>query len=239
VSGTAVGALTPLALAKQIDEQGIFGANKMSGATQAADTKRLAAARELWNEASETFDDSPDHGLRISEVRAAWAALLRAALPPSPCTVLDIGCGTGSLSTVLVELGYSVTGIDIAPAMIAKAEHKARALHQTISFQIMDAAKPDFAPQSFDTVLCRHLLWTLPAIDQVLERWAHLLKPCGVLLLIEGRWHTGAGLRPEEVVAALPESLMNVAVQPLSDRVELWGSLVNDERYAIRAEKSI
>lgn len=205
---------------------------------QATDAKRLNAARALWDEAAATFDDSPDHGLRSVGVRAAWTALLQAALPPSPCTVLDLGCGTGSLCAILAELSYIVTGVDIAPAMIAKAEHKVHALRQTVSFQIMDAAKPDFASQSFDAVLCRHLLWTLPAIDQVLERWARLLKPRGVLLLIEGRWHTGAGLRPEEVVAALPESLTNIAIQPVSDRIELWDSPVNDERYTVRAEKA-
>jgi ubiquinone/menaquinone biosynthesis C-methylase UbiE len=210
----------------------------MSDDAEAVNINRLAAARELWNEAAANFDNEPDHGLRDPDLRAAWKAFLQSALPPSPSAILDLGCGTGSLSVLLSELGYTVTGVDISPAMIAQAEHKSRMLRRTISFQIMDAAKPDFAPQWFDAVLCRHLLWTLPAIDQVLVRWARLLRPGGVLLLIEGRWHTGAGLRPEEIVAALPESLTNTVVQPLSVRVELWGSPVNDERFAIRAETS-
>lgn len=200
-----------------------------------ADGKRLAAARAQWDEAAASFDDEPDHGLRDPGVRAAWMALLQRALPPGPVAVVDLGCGTGSLSVLLAEIGYTVTGVDIAPAMIAQAEHKARMLRRTISWRVMDAAQPDFAPQSFDAVLCRHLLWTLPAIDQVLARWARLLKPAGVLLLIEGRWHTGAGLRPDEVVAALPASLTNTVVLPLSGLADLWGGPVNDERYALRA----
>lgn len=203
-----------------------------------ANRERLAAARAQWDEAAASFDDEPDHGLRDPRLRAAWMALLQWGLPPTPGAVLDLGCGTGSLSVLLSEMGYTVTGADIAPAMVARAEHKARMLRCPISFQVMDAANPAFAPHSFDAVLCRHLLWTLPAIHVVLERWVRLLKPAGVLLLIEGRWHTGAGLRPQEVVAALPASLTNTVVQSLGGRADLWGSPIDDERYAIRAEKS-
>jgi ubiquinone/menaquinone biosynthesis C-methylase UbiE len=210
----------------------------MSDEVDAANRERLAAARAEWDEAAARFDDEPDHGLRDPHLRAAWRMLLQAALPQAPGAVADLGCGTGSLSVLLAEMGCTVTAVDVSPAMIAQAERKARTLRRTIEFHVMDAADPNLAPQSFDAVLCRHLLWTLPAIDQVLERWARLLKPSGVLFLIEGRWHTGAGLRPQEIVAALPPSLTNAAVQPLSGRADLWGSPVDDERYAIRAVKS-
>jgi SAM-dependent methyltransferase len=42
-----------------------------------------------------------------------------------PKTVLDLGCGTGSHTVVFSKCGYSVTGIDISPAMIKKAREKA------------------------------------------------------------------------------------------------------------------
>lgn len=209
--------------------------SSISGASEGAEGQRLAAARAQWDEAAARFDDEPDHGLRDPGVRAAWMALLQASLPPSPGAVADLGCGTGSLSVLLAAMGYTVTGVDLAPAMIAQAQHKAHMLGQTIALRVVDAANPEFAPQSFDAVLCRHLLWTLPAIDQVLARWVRLLKPAGVLLLIEGHWHTGAGLRPAEIVAALPASLTQMVVQPLSSRSDLWGGPVEDERYALRA----
>lgn len=196
----------------------------------------LSASREFWNNAAPTFDNEPDHGLRDPVVRSAWKALLKASLRPSQLSVLDVGCGTGSLSLILAEMGYTVTGIDVSPAMIALAEQKAQRAHQAITFRVMDASDPQFPPSAFDFLLCRHLLWTLQTIDQVLQRWAALLKPVGALLLIEGYWSTGAGLPTQQILDALPSSLTNVVVQRLSDQTDLWGGQVADDRYAIRAE---
>lgn len=42
----------------------------------------------------------------------------------SPCSVLDLGCGTGTLSCALAERGHSVTGVDPSAAMLAVARRK-------------------------------------------------------------------------------------------------------------------
>jgi 2-polyprenyl-3-methyl-5-hydroxy-6-metoxy-1,4-benzoquinol methylase len=199
--------------------------------------QRVQAARELWDSAADSFDNEPDHGLRDAVVRAAWQELLRASLPPSPAAVLDMGCGTGSLSVILAYLGYDVIGADVSPAMIAQAEVKASAAGYTIPFQVMDAAFPTLEPGQFDVVVCRHVLWSLPDMAQVLQRWTALLKPEGRLILIEGFWHTGAGVHAQDIVAAMPPSLTQVSVQNLSDRNEFWGSAVTDERYIIVAQR--
>jgi SAM-dependent methyltransferase len=137
---------------------------------------------------------------------------------------------------VLAELGHAVTGIDLSPAMISLAEAKAAAAGYPIAFQIMDAAFPQFPLQLFDVLVCRHLLWALPEPAQVLRRWIALLKPGGRLVLVEGYWKTDAGLHAHEIVAALPPTLINVAIQDLSDQPDLWGGAVSDERYAISAD---
>jgi len=128
----------------------------------------LRAARELWDQAAADFDQEPDHGLRDPGVRRAWTALLARLLPASPATILDIGCGTGSLSVVMAGLGHAVTGGDLSPAMIARARDKTAAAGQAILFQVMDAAQPSLAPGQFDVVVCRHLLWALPEPAAVL-----------------------------------------------------------------------
>ena len=190
-----------------------------------------------WDSAAASFDNEPDHGLRDPLVRQAWRELLLPWLPPAPVPILDIGCGTGSLTLLLAELGHQVTGIDFAPAMIAQAQAKAQAVGRAIPFHVMDAARPHLPSQPIALILCRHLLWALPEPDLVLQRWTELLLPGGRLLLIEGYWHTGGGLHAEAVVAALPSAIVNVVVQPLSAQSELWGSAVTDERYLVAADQ--
>ena len=79
----------------------------------------LSSAYTDWDAAAPTFDDEPDHGLRDPGVRQAWADRLRSWLPARPGDVLDIGCGTGSLSLLASEQGHRVTGVDLSPAMVA------------------------------------------------------------------------------------------------------------------------
>jgi 2-polyprenyl-3-methyl-5-hydroxy-6-metoxy-1,4-benzoquinol methylase len=198
-------------------------------------TERLATTRRIWDDAAGNFDDEPDHGLLDPVVRAAWKDLLTQLLPTHPSMVLDIGCGTGSVSTLLAELNHNVTGVDLSPAMIDIATQKAKSAGHTITFQIMDATFPQLAPQKFDIIVCRHLLWALPNPQHILQRWAYLLEPGGSMILIEGFWHTGAGLHAQDIVSMMPTSMTDVSVRDLSKRADLWGGEVIDERYAIRA----
>jgi ubiquinone/menaquinone biosynthesis C-methylase UbiE len=198
--------------------------------------QELEQSRHLWDAAAASFDDAPDHGLRDPIILNAWTNLLKRSLPSGGNEILDVGCGTGSLSLVLTGLGWEVTGIDFSPQMVALAEAKAAAAQQSVEFHVMDAAFPQFPPQQFDVVVCRHLLWMLPEPSQVLSRWADLLKPGGCLMLIEGFWHTGTGLHIQEVVDALPASFTHIAAQHLSDQTDLWGGEVTDERFMVLAD---
>ena len=42
-----------------------------------------------------------------------------------PCTILDLGCGTGTLACALAERGHQVTGVDPAAGMLNVARRKA------------------------------------------------------------------------------------------------------------------
>jgi 2-polyprenyl-3-methyl-5-hydroxy-6-metoxy-1,4-benzoquinol methylase len=207
----------------------------MPGNNEDRQAQKLHEARQFWDNAAASFDDEPDHGLRDPLVLDAWRRHLAGWLPAPGATILDTGCGTGSLSCLLATMGHDVTGIDLSPAMIARAEAKALAAHQRVRFQVMDAADLQLSPQQFDVILCRHLLWTLAEPGLVLQRWIQLLAPGGRLLLIEGFWKTGVGLHATEVTTVLPRSLADVIVHELSGQPELWGGAVADERYAVVA----
>ena len=200
--------------------------------------KRLQESQQYWDDLASTFDNEPDHGLRDPLIRETWTEFLKTWLPQTNATILDIGCGTGSLSIVLAELGHKVAGIDLSPSMISHAHAKAARYGFQIEFRVMDAAFPQLSYQQFDVIICRHLLWALPEPEQVLQRWVELLKPKGQMILIEGFWVTGAGLHVQEIIKMLPASLINVSHQNLSDNPNFWGSSVTDERYAIIADNN-
>ncbi|WP_086723680.1 bifunctional 2-polyprenyl-6-hydroxyphenol methylase/3-demethylubiquinol 3-O-methyltransferase UbiG [Streptomyces sp. NRRL B-24085] len=183
-----------------------------------------------WDAEAASFDEEPDHGLRDPEVRAAWAERLRGWLPARASDVLDLGCGTGSLSLLAAEQGHRVTGVDLSPAMVERA--RAKLAGRDAVFLVGDAAHPPVGEQRFDVVLVRHVLWALPDPGRVLRRWWGLLRPGGRLVLVEGVW-AAAGISAE-VVSGLVRPLGGlVRVERLSQDSLLWGKDVDDERYAV------
>ncbi|MEW1772288.1 class I SAM-dependent methyltransferase [Streptomyces sp. NPDC086777] len=199
------------------------------------ESDRTVAVGVDWDAEAARFDEEPDHGLGVPEVRAAWAARLRAWLPERPADLLDLGCGTGSLSLLAAEQGHRVTGVDSSPAMVERA--RAKLAGRDAVFLLGDATAPPVGERLFDVVLVRHVLWALPDPARVLRHWRSLLRPGGRFVLVEGVWGT---VTPVGVPAALLTALLaplaaDVRVEPLSAAAVLWGKEVDDERYAVVA----
>ena len=188
-----------------------------------------------WNAAAAEFDEEPDHGLRDPRVRAAWARRLHAWLPERAGDVLDLGCGTGSLSLLAAEQGHRVTGVDLSPAMIDLA--RAKLTGRDAVFLHGDAAAPPVGEERFDVLLVRHLLWALPGPAGVLRHWRGLLRPGGRLVLVEGVWGavTPVGIPADRLTALLAPLTEHARVDRLSQDALLWGGPVEDERYAVVA----
>jgi len=68
-------------------------------------------------------------------------------------TVLDVACGTGNLSLPAARAGASVTGIDIAPNLIAQAETNAASEGLRIAFEVGDAERLPYSDGAFQTVV--------------------------------------------------------------------------------------
>jgi ubiquinone/menaquinone biosynthesis C-methylase UbiE len=185
-----------------------------------------------WDAEAARFDEEPDHGLLDAAVRDAWADLLREYVP-ARSTVLDLGCGTGSLAVLLAEQGHVVTGVDLSPRMLEAAQDKAVRHSTDVTFVLGDASEPPVAGP-FDVVLARHVVWALPDPSGALDRWAAVLASHGRLVLIEGLWGNGAGMSAIALHALVQPKVDRLEVRHLPEEA-LWGRQISDERYVLTA----
>jgi SAM-dependent methyltransferase len=114
-------------------------------------------------------------GIGVKEVRR-WARTLS---PGS--SVIDLGCGPGfPLTTVLVEEGLDVFGVDAAPSFVVAFQRNLPGT--TIICEAVQES--NFFDRTFDAVLAWGLMFLLKAEDQrlLIQRFAEILVPGGRLL---------------------------------------------------------
>ncbi len=107
-----------------------------------------------------------------------------------PRQILDLGCGTGSMTIGLKQAfpRAVVTGLDLSPYMLAVAENRSRQTGVTIEWRHGTAELTQFESGSFDLItaalLCHE---TPPAITQaILSESYRLLSPGGKMLILDG-----------------------------------------------------
>jgi ubiquinone/menaquinone biosynthesis C-methylase UbiE len=140
-----------------------------------------------WDRRAAHFDADFGHSIATQGERAAWDRILDLVVPESgTLETLDVGCGTGFLSLELAARGHRVTGVDLAPTMLALARQKAAAQGFAVRFEEADAENLPFAAGSFDLVISRHVLWTLPHPEAAIDDWRRVLRPGGRLAIVDG-----------------------------------------------------
>lgn len=143
--------------------------------------------RAYWGKRAESFDQSFAHAIAEGAEFAAWAAEIARHLPPAPARVLELGCGTGEVSRVILSLGHQLTGLDFTPEMLARAKAK-HAGNPQVRFYLADAQNTMEPDASHDAVLARHLTWTLTDPPTAYRDWLRVLRPGGKLVLFDGDW---------------------------------------------------
>jgi ubiquinone/menaquinone biosynthesis C-methylase UbiE len=139
-------------------------------------------------------------------------------------SVLDVGCGTGTLAIAAkkrVHRGGRVCGIDASPEMIARAKNKASKAGLEVLFQTGLAEAQPFPDGEFDAVLATVMLHHLPREprQQCAREILRVLKPGGRVLAVDfgagtgertwlpGHFHTRHGrVAPQDLTALFREA---------------------------------
>ena len=140
----------------------------------------LDAVRASYDRVADTYVD-----LGIGELgphpwlRAALTAFAEEVRGLGP--VLDVGCGPGTVTGYLADLGIDVSGVDLSPRMV---EH-ARRLHPGLRFAVASATDLRLEPGSLGGVLGWWSLFNLPrdVLPGVLASFARALVPGGRVIV--------------------------------------------------------
>lgn len=98
--------------------------------------------------------------------------------------VLDLGCGPGDGCQTLAEAGAVAIGLDYSPGMIASARDEPVLRGRLLRG---DAGRLPFADASFDKVVCTNSFHHYPQHLVALREMRRVLKPGGVLSLVDPR----------------------------------------------------
>ena len=168
--------------------------------------------RDVYSAGAEAYEK---YGSRAFEAYAQ-PLLDGAGLAPG-LRVLDVACGPAipSLEAARrVAPTGTVTGIDLAPGMVALAAKKARERGITNArFEQGDAESLPFPDGGFDRVLCSHGLVHMTDRAKGLREMRRVLKP-GAGVLAVSTWSTPDRTLPLGIVAKTVRELRPQAIEP-------------------------
>ena len=100
--------------------------------------------------------------------------------------ILDAGVGTGR-NFPFYPPGARVVGIDLSPAMLARAVRRLHSAAAEVELRQMDVTRIDFPDRHFDAAVATFLFCVLPDELQVpaLRELARVTKPGGIIRLLE------------------------------------------------------
>jgi ubiquinone/menaquinone biosynthesis C-methylase UbiE len=133
---------------------------------------------------------------------------LRSCLGPvRGLRILDLGCGKGRFAACLRRGGAEVIGLDRSAGMLAGAAGSG------VPCVLGSARRLPFAPARFDAVIAVEVFEHLTAIDAVLTEVRRVLKPGGVLAIVDKNAGSWNARRPW---------LPNLAVKWIDERRGRW-----------------
>jgi trans-aconitate methyltransferase len=125
---------------------------------------------DIWN--ANLYDNKHSFVFKYGE------DLVKLLNPQAGERILDLGCGTGYLTKLILESGAEVIGIDNSEHMIEKAE----ARYPNLDFRIMSADDFSFDTK-FDAIFSNAVLHWVLNCEQAVKCMYHNLKAGGRIVI--------------------------------------------------------
>ncbi len=151
--------------------------------------KKRAYNRELFREVAPQYDRATRALSLFQEAR--WKKSLIAGLGKhfpdcqAPLQCLDLACGTGDLTWSISKTfpQASVTGVDLSPEMLERAQK--RYSGKNVSWKCLDMNQLSFPEASLDLVTGGYALRNAPDLADLAKSLSRVLKPGGIASFLD------------------------------------------------------
>ena len=129
--------------------------------------------------------------------------LIRFSSPEPTDACVDLGAGTGFVTTALAPLVSSVLAVDISTAMaVTLGERTAHDGLQNVVTEVSDLRQFQLPPASVDLVVSSYVLHHLPDADKraLVARAAQWLRPGGRLVIADMMFGRGRSRRDRDIL---------------------------------------
>ena len=152
------------------------------------DKSKEEQSLEYWSGRSAEFSALHMNSYNSAK-RLTFAEQIAMSMPAcDEVNALDLGCGSGFMSLLLLDAGCKVTGIDFSDDMLAFARENIASRGYEAEFLHMRAQKLEFPDNSFDFIVSRNVTWTLEDVDVVYAEVMRVLKDGGVFLNLDANY---------------------------------------------------
>lgn len=145
----------------------------------------LDEIKRQWEENAQLRHDQIISGNDITFDHVLVPTITSLIKNPNNKRIIDVGCGSGVLSSQLASLGSTVLGVDLSESMINIASSEFIVPEHDISFQnfsIQDFSK-QYTGRPFDIAVANMSLITMPNYETALKSIKELLNSKGQLII--------------------------------------------------------